>query len=81
MKRLWSRISAMFKPDQPAVAPACWTPASVEARIEMAGRAEVFAEARRLGWSAGSSPPLYVWGMIASDIIARNSPEQRATMH
>jgi len=30
-----------------------WTPETVEAAIDAAGRAEVFEEARRLGWTSG----------------------------
>lgn len=47
------------------------SPASVEQLIDMAGRQEVFARARALGW-VGSIPPLWVWNQIAVEIIAEN---------
>lgn len=68
-------LKSLFR--RPKLAPAVvktgegWTPEALEQRIELAGRAEVFAEARRLGWGAGSMPPMWVWGAIANDIIAR----------
>lgn len=55
-----------------------WTPETVEAAIEAAGRAEVFAEARRLGWTDGYAP-LWVWGNIAREVALRN-PQQH-TVH
>ena len=55
-----------------------WTPETVEAAIEAAGRADVFAEARRLGWSDGYAP-LWVWGNIAREVAAHNAPQ--STVH
>lgn len=40
----------------------------VEREIDEAGRAEVFARARALGWSADNAPPIWVWVGIARDI-------------
>lgn len=43
------------------------TPEDVETLIERAGRQEVFARARQLGW--GNGAPLWVWARIAHEII------------
>ena len=79
---LWSKLVALFKPAvQPSglKAASTWTPESVEAAIEAAGRAEVFEEARRIGWTC-ANPPLYVWGIIASEVMARKRPAS-TTLH
>lgn len=55
-----------------------WTAKTVEAAIDEAGRDEVFAEARRLGWADGYAP-LWVWGNIAREVSARKY--QQPTVH
>ncbi|MDQ0303790.1 hypothetical protein [Ancylobacter polymorphus] len=51
--------------------------AELEAHIEEAGREEVFAHARALGWTGGA--PMWVWHAIASEVqsrkMAQNSPK------
>ena len=51
--------------------------AALEAHIEAAGRDEVFAHARALGWTGGA--PMWVWHAIASEVqsrkMAQNSPK------
>lgn len=71
-------LKSLFRQDSPETINSTWTPETVEQRIEQAGRAEVFAEARRLGWGFGSEPPIWVWGTIANDIIAPGSLSSRA---
>ncbi|MEN5276282.1 hypothetical protein ABE527_04945 [Brucella sp. TWI432] len=39
----------------------------IEKLIDETGRAEVFAKARELGWSADGAP-LFVWNVICQDI-------------
>lgn len=41
----------------------------LEAHIEAAGREEVFAHARALGWTGGA--PMWVWHAIASEVQSR----------
>ncbi|NVM42804.1 hypothetical protein HWX16_21050 [Ochrobactrum intermedium] len=43
------------------------TPEYIEKLIDETGRAEVFAKARKLGWSIGGAP-LFVWNVICQDI-------------
>lgn len=47
-----------------------WTPEIIERMIEDAGRAEVFAEAERMGWSRYDCAPLWVWGQICCRVQA-----------
>lgn len=81
----WKRLAAMFKPVQrPPVSVTVndtWTPEAVEARIELAGRAEVFDEARRLGWTSYNPAPLWVWGAIANDVLAKKAPAEARVLH
>jgi hypothetical protein len=45
-------------------------PEDVEAAITAAGREDVFAEMRRLGWGAEHNPPLWVWNIVANQVAA-----------
>ena len=45
---------------------------ALETLIAEAGREEVYAHARALGW--GSGAPMWVWSAIAADIIAKKTP-------
>lgn len=44
--------------------------AELEREIDLAGRDEVFARARQLGWNWPDSPPAYVWWSIVADVYA-----------
>ena len=48
--------------------------AALEAHIEEAGREEVFAHARALGWTGGA--PMWVWHAIASEVQSRKLAEE-----
>ena len=54
--------------DEPGRSGGYWTPETVEAAIERAGRDEVFRMAEQLGWSRSNPPPLWVWGQIAGRV-------------
>lgn len=51
----------------------------LEALIDGAGREAVFARARSYGWSAGSSPPKYVWRQIVEEV--KQAKPIQYTMH
>lgn len=40
----------------------------LEKMIDEVGRKEVFARAKKLGWSNGQIPPKWVWRAICADI-------------
>lgn len=48
--------------------------AALEAHIEAAGRDEVFAHARALGWTGGA--PMWVWHAIASEVQSRKLAQE-----
>lgn len=54
--------------------------AHVEAMISQAGREDVFAEARALGWTTYNPPPLWVWQQIASDVMRRKTAAMRGEL-
>ena len=42
----------------------------LERLIDRAGRDQVFAAARALGWGSCDAVPVYVWRQIAAELIA-----------
>lgn len=44
------------------------TEEQLEKEIDAVGRDKVFAYAEQLGWKRGSTPPLWVWAGIVSEL-------------
>ncbi|UFS83222.1 hypothetical protein LPB79_13295 [Rhizobium sp. T136] len=49
---------------------------SVEQLIDQAGRDDVFARARALGWSSAMPAPLWVWNQIAVEILLQKRTKE-----
>jgi len=67
------RRKATKPQDGPGGSGGYWTPATVEAAIERAGRREVLLMAEQLGWTPSNPPPIWAWGQIAAQVETRRA--------